>query len=179
MSDEPGIAEAIAVAARSINQRARLNEALDTLVEVARDSVPGFDHVGISTIDNRGNVETRAGTGELVWDLDKVQYGLGEGPCVDSLRDANVVSAPRIRHNQRWPRYVPAAVEAGLRAQLAVKLYLDDKGTVGGINLYSTASEDIDPTPSRSPNFSLPMPRSPWATPRTGRTSTRPCTPAR
>jgi AmiR/NasT family two-component response regulator len=28
---------------------------------------------------------------------------------------------------------------------LAVKLYLDDEGTIGGLNLYSTTSEEIDP----------------------------------
>jgi hypothetical protein len=37
---------------------------------------------------------------------------------------------PRIHHDQRWPRYVPAAVELGLRSQLAVRLYLDDQGTL-------------------------------------------------
>jgi GAF domain-containing protein len=52
---------------------------------------------------------------------------------------------PRIHHDQRWPRYVPAAVELGLRSQLAVRLYLDDQGTLGGLNLYSTTSDDVDP----------------------------------
>jgi AmiR/NasT family two-component response regulator len=31
-----------------------------------------------------------------------------------------------------------------LKAQLAVKLYLDDQGTLGGLNLDSTQTEDID-----------------------------------
>jgi DNA-binding NarL/FixJ family response regulator len=35
-------------------------------------------------------------------------------------------------------------VKSGLRSQLAVKLYLDDKGTLGGLNLYSTESDVID-----------------------------------
>ena len=77
--------------------------------------------------------------------LDKLQYSLGEGPCVDSLRAASVVSAPTIRLDRRWPRYVPAAVETGLQSQLAVKLYLDNEGTVGGLNLYSTSDETIHP----------------------------------
>ena len=73
------------------------------------------------------------------------QYELGEGPCVDTLRDAEVVAAPCIRHDQRWPRYVPAAVQLGLRSQLAVRLYLDDDGVLGGLNLYSTTSDEVDP----------------------------------
>jgi GAF domain-containing protein len=141
---ETDIGAAVAAAARSINQHTTLEETLATIAAVARTSVPGFDQVGISTIDRKGNVTTRAATGELVWVLDRLQYALGEGPCVDTLRGAQVVVAPRIRHDQRWPEYVPQAVAAGLKAQLAVKLYLDDEGTLGGLNLYSTAADDID-----------------------------------
>jgi GAF domain-containing protein len=56
-----------------------------------------------------------------------------------------VVVVPHIRHEQRWPRYVPEVARLGLRSQMAVKLGLDDNGTLGGINLYSTVRDDIDP----------------------------------
>lgn len=112
-------------------------------MEVARNSVPGFDQVGISTVRKGGEVETQAHEGDLVRRLDEIQYGLGEGPCVDTLRGAPVVSAPSLRHDQRWPRYVPEAVNLGVQSQLAVRLYLDDEGTLGGINLYSTTSPDV------------------------------------
>ncbi|MFL6131362.1 MAG: GAF and ANTAR domain-containing protein [Nocardioidaceae bacterium] len=145
MKPQPEIAAALAMAARTINQEVSLEDTLTAVAHTAQRSLPGFDYVGISTIDRKGNVETRAATGGLVWDLDKLQYELGEGPCVETLRDADVVVAPRIRHDQRWPRFVPKAVELGLRSQLAVKLYLDTEGTLGGLNLYSTTNEDIDP----------------------------------
>ena len=78
-------------------------------------------------------------------ELDELQYDLGEGPCVETLHDEPLVQAPSIRHDQRWPRYVPGAVRLGLRSQLAVKLYVDEDETMGGLNIYSTTSEDIDP----------------------------------
>jgi GAF domain-containing protein len=145
MQPRPDIAAALAAAARTINQEASLEDTLTTIAHTAQLSVPGFDYIGISTIDRKGNVETKAATGDLVWDLDKLQYDLGEGPCVETLRDAQVVVAPQIRHDQRWPRFVPKAVQLGLKSQLAVKLYLDNEGTLGGLNLYSTLSEDVDP----------------------------------
>ena len=141
----PEIAKALASASRSIHVQQSLEETLDVIVQVARDSIPGFDHVGISTLDKNGEPQTRAGTDQLVWDLDSVQYGLDEGPCVDSLHQASVVTAPDIGSDQRWPRYVPVAVERGVRSQLAVKLSLDDRQTIGGLNLYSTFSAEIDP----------------------------------
>jgi hypothetical protein len=138
------ISAALSEAARSVGKSTSVEETLETIVHVAQQSLPGFEHVGISSIDRRGRVETRAQTGDLVRQLDELQYELREGPCVDTLRTAALVEAPHIRHDQRWPRYVPAAVQLGLKSQFAVKLYLDEEGTLGGLNIYSTSSEDID-----------------------------------
>ena len=145
MDTRPEVGQAIAAAARTIHQKQSLDKTLQAIAQVARDSVPGFDEVGISTLHKDGKVETRAATGELVHHLDRLQHTLSEGPCVDTLREAEIVAVPRIRHEQRWPHYVPPAVEAGLRSQLAVRLCLDEEGTLSGLNLYSTSSEEIDP----------------------------------
>jgi GAF domain-containing protein len=145
MHDRQDIARALTEAARGISRQGSLEETLNAIVNVAQGSLPGFDQVGISLLHRKGNVETKAATGDLVWTLDKVQYELGEGPCVDTLRDKVVVEVPNLRHDQRWPRYVPRAVNEGLKAQLAVKLYLDEEGTLGGLNVCSTTREDIDP----------------------------------
>src|SRR3954463_1710021 len=115
---------AVRQAAHAVHSPLSLSETLDTIARTALISIPGFDAIGISTVDSKGNVETRAGTGDIVWELDRLQYELGEGPCVDTLKEAEVVVAPRIRHDRRWPTFVPRAVELGLKSQLAVKLYL-------------------------------------------------------
>ena len=145
MSDD--VTSSLANAARAMNAPSSIQETLNALVHAARTSVPGFDHVGVSTIDRRGNIETRAATGEVVNSLDILQYSLREGPCYETLRESEgVVIAPHLRHDQRWPRYVRQAVgEHGLRAQLAVRLFLDNEGTLGGLNLYSTEQEEIAP----------------------------------
>jgi GAF domain-containing protein len=135
----------LAEAARTIHISVDTDETLQAIASAALTALPGFDQVGISTINNKGHVTTRAATGKLVWDLDSLQYELGEGPCVDTLRNAEIVAAPNIRHDQRWPRYVPRAIDLGLQSQLALKLFLDDEGTLGGLNLYSTQSEQIHP----------------------------------
>jgi GAF domain-containing protein len=137
-------AQSTAEAARTINQHRSLDDTLQTIVDVACNSVPGFDQVGISTLEKTGNIQTRAFSGDLVLPLDKVQYGLGEGPCSAALQGTEVVSISTLRNEQRWPQYVPRARAAGVRSQMAVKLYLD-QGTLGGINFYSTISDDVTP----------------------------------
>jgi GAF domain-containing protein len=143
--DDQQLSAALTHAARTIGQARTTDQTVQTIAETALLSIPGIDHVGVSVLDREGEPETKAATSDLVWQLDKLQLALNEGPCLQSLHDASVVSAPRIRDDPRWPNYAPAAVKLGLKAQLAVKLYLDDQGTVGGLNMYSTESEDIDP----------------------------------
>ena len=140
----PDITAAVAAAAEAINSPRSLSESLHTIVDVARVSIPGFDHAGISVIHGDGTIETLAGTDALVWDLDALQYEVDEGPCVDAMRRVPVVTVEHAQHAQQWPRYIPQAVACGLKAQLALRLY-DDGDAVGGLNLYSTESETVDP----------------------------------
>jgi transcriptional regulator with GAF, ATPase, and Fis domain len=142
MSAVPDFAESIAEAARTLHQPRSLDETLQTIVEVACNSVPGFDQVGIATMQNKGKVETRAHSGDLVLRLDEIQYGTRAGPCSAVLQGNEAVSVSCLHNERRWPSYVPHARAEGVRSQMAVRLELDP-GTVGGINFYSTTSDEV------------------------------------
>lgn len=135
-------AQSIAEAARTLNKPRSLADTLQTIVEVACNSVPGFEHVGIATLEKNGQVQTRASTGDLVLELDAAQCAWAEGPCAAVLQGEEPVCVSSMRTEQRWPRYAPLARAAGVRSQLAVKLYLDH-GTLGGINFYSTVRDEV------------------------------------
>jgi GAF domain-containing protein len=137
-------ATALAETAREINSERTLEQALNAIVHAARHSVPGFEHVGLSVIHSKGQIETKAATGQLVRDLDAVQCRTGEGPCVDAVRAEPVVVVEHLRRQLRWPRYVPAAVRLGVQSQLGLQLFVTEE-TLGGLTLYSTSSETIDP----------------------------------
>jgi GAF domain-containing protein len=138
------IAAAVTEAAKLMHAPSTVDDTLDAIVRATLQTVPGFDHVGVSITHGDGTIETLAGTDRLVWDLDTLQYELAEGPCYDSIRGAGVTIVEHARHDQRWPRYMPQAARRGLRAQLAIGLYSEDH-TLGGLNLYSTSSDTIDP----------------------------------
>ncbi|WP_036226886.1 GAF and ANTAR domain-containing protein [Marmoricola sp. URHB0036] len=146
MSSAKGLdaARSLALLAREINQPRDLDATLQAIVESAQRSMPGIDQVGISIAHRDGTIETRAATGDLVWQLDNLQYGINEGPCVYAIKVEPVVKVEHARHEPRWPRYMPEAVEMGLRAQLGLALY-NDASTLGGLNMYSTSSDTIDP----------------------------------
>lgn len=121
------IAATITKAAKLMDAPAILEETLDAIVRATVETVPGFDHVGISLTHRGGRIETMSVTDQLVWDLDEVQYGLSEGPCYDSIRGASVTVVEHAAQDQRWPSCMPQAVQRGLRSQLAVGLYRDEQ----------------------------------------------------
>ena len=140
----PDIGDALAEAARVINAPDSLEDTLDAIVQTARNSLDGIDHVGISVAHRNGSIETLAGTGQIVWELDDIQYRLHEGPCVHAIEREPIVLVENAREEQAWPNYMPQALERGLTAQLALRLHADDE-TLGGLNLYSTTSDTLDP----------------------------------
>lgn len=144
MPGSADVATVLTEAAKSIDHPATLDETLDAVVHAARDTIPGFEHVGISILHRNGRIETKAGTDQLVWELDDLQYTLNQGPCVDSVRSDPIMYLEDARGDGRWPDYLPQAVEKGLRAQLALRLYNDEE-TLGGINMYCTSGPGISP----------------------------------
>lgn len=138
------VAAALAHATATIDQSRTLEETLDAIVHAARTSLPVFGHVSISERRRDGRFETTTGTDQLVWELDALQYDLDEGPCVNALEHEPVVLVEHLRHEQRWPGYIPAAARRGIRAQMAIRLFNDGRH-VAGLNLYSTESDTVDP----------------------------------
>ncbi|WP_277454901.1 GAF and ANTAR domain-containing protein [Janibacter sp. DB-40] len=143
MTHESLLAEALVEAAREINTPQDLEGTLDGIVQAAAHSLEDIDHVGISIVHRRGDIETKAGTDQLVWELDALQYSLREGPCVQAVESDSVTVANRMRDETRWPNFVPRAVEMGVRAQMGVRLYVEPE-TLGVLNLYATESDTID-----------------------------------
>ncbi len=144
MDQRVHINEAITRVARAVNAPTDLQSQLELVVEMARASMPEIDHAGISVAHRDGTVETKAATSDLVLELDQLQYSLGEGPCLHAIEAEPVVVVEYARREQRWPRFMKCALEHGLRSQLGLRLYIDEHAR-GGLNLYSTSSDTIDP----------------------------------
>jgi GAF domain-containing protein len=143
MTSELTLAQALAEAAREINTRRPLEDVLSNLVNMAQRSLPGVDHVGISVVHTDGHIDTIAATDDLVLKFDQIQYELNDGPCLAAIRDEQIVVINHAEREQRWPLFTEQAVGLGLRSQMGLRLYADDK-TFGGMNLYATSTEQID-----------------------------------
>lgn len=138
------MADALGRAAKEIHAAQGLEETLDAIVRSARASLPGIDHVGLSRGYADGRLDTLAATDDIVRALDQIQTEVREGPCVYAMQAETVVRVEHARREQRWPRFIPRALQLGLTAQLGIRLHVDEL-EMAGLNLYSTSCETLDP----------------------------------
>ena len=94
------------------------------------------------TLRYDGNLLTFGSSDERAEALDETQYRVGAGPCLQSMRDSQVVRITDTRTEQRWPAYVRAAGELGLRCALSCPLTIGDD-TFGALNVYGFDAADL------------------------------------
>ena len=144
MAPRPDLADLLTQLSREINPRGDLGSTLQAVVDCLHRRLPADHLVGIASLVRGGHVETRACSTPLVQELDRVQRSTGQGPCLHVLEKEPVVAVDVLQHEQRWSYYVPQALALGVRAQLAVRLTVDERPW-GAINVYCTQAERIDP----------------------------------
>jgi hypothetical protein len=106
---------------------------LQRIVDLAVRAVDGCEAAGIF-LDEDGAVVTAAASSALVVVIDRLQIEFGEGPCLDASTEEATFYAPDLIDDQRWPKFGPSAVAAGIRSVLAYSLSANRRGA---LNLYA------------------------------------------
>lgn len=107
---------------------------LPALIELAIESA-GWSTGSITELTSAGVLRTISQVGKLSAVCDGMQYQLQEGPVFDAVEQDPVQAVADIAEDGRWARWSPAAVGAGVRSSLTLRLYADV--TIGTLNLYS------------------------------------------
>jgi GAF domain-containing protein len=87
---------------------------------------------------------TVASTDALASQVDEVQYGLDQGPCLHAMRTGIPVSIEDLASDQRWTAYAATALRHGIRSSLSLPLTGSGSDTIGAFNLYSLAVGSFD-----------------------------------
>ena len=138
------LAQLLADAAKATDSPGDITETLGVLCRGAKETVPGIDAVSVTLRHPDGTFETVAATDSLSAECDRLQYELGEGPCVDAAGGKGLVLSVDVGSDPRWRRYGPlAAGRFSVMAQFAYTMFAAQHA-FGGLNLYSTSTATLD-----------------------------------
>jgi hypothetical protein len=117
---------------------ASLAETTTHVLELAVSTISGCDFAGIFISETDG-VTTAMQTDPLVDEIDDLQCGTGEGPCLDAIKNHRIYYADNLVSDARWPHFGPAATSAGIESALALPVVT--YGNEGALNLYARRTE--------------------------------------
>lgn len=100
---------------------------------------------GLLLADGRGVLHVMAASSERTRQLEVFQVQRADGPCRDCYLAGEPVSAPDLREEaDRWPHFVPAALEAGFVSVHALPMRLRDR-VLGALGLFGTTVGSLGP----------------------------------
>jgi GAF domain-containing protein len=118
-------------AAKPGNLQAALAALTTTIVELAI-----ADCAGVTERVTGQMFQTHGATDERVTTLDKLQYELNEGPCVEATYDHDdLLVSNDIGRDPRWPTWGPLAVREGVCSVISANLHTSETA-MGALNLY-------------------------------------------
>ena len=126
--------------ARSLHEQGSVDDTLHSIVTAAVGTVPGAEYAALSVIEARRTVQTRAGTADVVYRVDQVQYDTGEGPCLDALYQQHTVRLSDMAAETRWPQFTDRVAKLGIASMLSFQLYVE-QDNLGALNLYSANTD--------------------------------------
>jgi GAF domain-containing protein len=88
---------------------------------------------------------TVASSGPLAAHVDEVQYGHGEGPCLQAMHTGKTVMSLDLTTEQRWGPYPAHALSYGVHSSLSLPLTVNGD-TRGALNLYAVTAHAFGPS---------------------------------
>jgi GAF domain-containing protein len=110
---------------------------LDSIVQLAVEHLSVNRRVlcGIVLTRSRKNTVVASSSPEAQ-QMDEVQAGFDEGPCLSAQRSNTVIRVPDVRYEKRWPQYMSVVRSQGLRSILAVPLVVNTSAAAA-MNFYT------------------------------------------
>ncbi len=119
-----------------------LEESLTRIAALAVAAVPGAEGAGLTMLEP-GRRQTVVVSAPFVGQVDDIQYGLGEGPCITAAAEARTVISGSLGTDRSWPRFGPRVEALGVHSALSLPLLIGAQ-VVGALNIYAHPRDVFD-----------------------------------
>lgn len=141
-AEEQDLQEGLAGLSHLPTGRLALEDLLTRVATFAVKAIPGADGAGLTLLED-DRADTIVATAEFVSEVDDIQYGLGQGPCITAARDGETVMSGSLGSDPRWRRFGGAVARLGVHSVLSLPLIAPD-GVVGAMNVYAHDKHAFD-----------------------------------
>ena len=117
---------------------------LDDAATRTHDRLGDVVGVAITSAVSDGDPLTAGSSTSLAVEVDRVQYEIGYGPCLDALREGRETYAPDLAGEPRWGRYGAEAAALGVRCSLSVPVLDGASVVLGVVKVYSAEVDGLD-----------------------------------
>jgi transcriptional regulator with GAF, ATPase, and Fis domain len=118
-----------------------IDDTLKGVTESCVDLIDGVESADVLLVAGPDLFKSVAATSPLAVEIDDLQKGFREGPCLDAAVDTSIVMCNDLRDDPRWPRFSEAAVAAGVHSLMSFQLYTHNS-RMGALNLFG-AKPDV------------------------------------
>src|SRR5664279_5423153 len=135
--EDGDLAQSLAALSQLSSGRLGLEDLLTRVATFAVRAIPGADGAGLTLIE-ADRADAIVKSAPFVREIDDIQYGLGEGPCISAAARGIPMRSGSLGGDLRWPRFGARVGRLGVHSVLSLPLISDDT-VVGAMNVYSRA----------------------------------------
>jgi transcriptional regulator with GAF, ATPase, and Fis domain len=133
--EEEDLRESLAGLSRLAADRLPLEDLLTQVATYAVQAIPGADGAGLTLLEE-DRADTIVATAPFVTEVDDIQYGMEQGPCISAAREGQTVMSGSLGGDPRWPRFGGRVARLGVHSVVSLPLITPD-GVVGAMNVYA------------------------------------------
>jgi hypothetical protein len=100
-----------------------LEDMLRHVGEFAAQAIRAADGAGLTLVED-DRPDTVVATAEFVREVDAIQYGIGEGPCITAAAQQCTVWSGSLGGDRAWPRFGPRAGRLGCIASCRCRCWV-------------------------------------------------------
>ena len=140
--DDEDLAASLTALARLSMAQLGLEALLTEVATFAVMAIPGADGAGLTLLE-AGRSDTIVKSEQFVREVDDIQYGIGEGPCISAAATGEVMRSGSLSSDPRWPRFGPRVGRLGVHSVLSLPL-VTPQGVLGAMNVYAHPRDAFD-----------------------------------